>query len=263
MTDSERTERAERTDRAKRDEGQQVAAAVKAPSRLERTLAEAEDRKRRAVPPDARTYALARLAGKVVFGACTGPRVTGLAHVPRSGPLLVVANHLSYLEPPLIGTIIPRRITFLALHELFEIGWLAFILRAMSALPVKRGGARDLDAIRAALELLKQGEAVAIFPEGRRSATPGLLKANPGISLLAYRSGAPILPVGITGTERLDTAGRFLGARFARPHVRVVIGKPFQLDFGDGRPDHQAIADEVLRRVGALLPEGYRGEYRL
>jgi 1-acyl-sn-glycerol-3-phosphate acyltransferase len=242
--------------------GQEVApATAKAPSRLERTLAEAEERKRRAIPPDARTYALARLAGRIAFGACTGPRVTGLEHVPCGGPLLVVANHLSYLEPPLIATLIPRRITFLALHELFEIGWLAFILRALSALPVKRGGARDLDAIRAALELLKQGEAVAIFPEGQRSITPGLLKANPGISLLAHRSGAPILPIAVTGTERLETVGGFLGARLHRPRVRVVIGKPFHLNFGDGRPDHQAMADEVLRRVAELLPAGYRGHY--
>jgi 1-acyl-sn-glycerol-3-phosphate acyltransferase len=232
-------------------------------SLIERTLAEAEERKRRAEPPDARTYALAQLVGKVVFGACVGPRVVGLEHVPREGPLLVVANHLSFLEPPLIGTIIPRRITFLARYELFEIRWLAIVLRAMSALAVKRGGARDLDAIKAALELLKHGEAVAIFPEGTRSVTPGLLRATPGISLLAYRSGAPILPVGIIGTERLEAAGRFIGGRFQRPRVRMVIGKPFRPDFDGGRPDHQEVADAVMRRVAELLPEGYRGEYRV
>jgi len=232
-------------------------------SLIERTLAEAEERKRKAEPPDARTYALAQFVGKAVFGACVGPRVVGLEHVPREGPLLVVANHLSFLEPPLIGTVIPRRITFLALHELFEIRWLAIVLRAMSALAVKRGGARDLDAIKAALELLKHGEAVAIFPEGGRSITPGLLRANPGISLLAYRSGAPILPIGISGTERLEAAGRFVGARFQRPRVRMVIGKPFQPDFSGGRPNHQEVADAVMRRVAELLPESYRGEYRV
>lgn len=232
-------------------------------SLIERTLAEAEERKRRALPPDARTYALARLAGKAAFGSFIGPQVIGLEHVPPTGPLLVVANHLSYLEPPLIATVIPRRITFLALHELFEIPWLAVVLRAMSALAVKKGGARDLDAIKAALELLKHGEAVAIFPEGGRSIRPGLLRANPGISLLAYRSGAPILPIGITGTERLERVGRFLGGRLQRPRVRMVIGKPYTPDFSGGRPDHQAFADEVLRRVAELLPESYRGEYRL
>ncbi|MFN8514809.1 MAG: lysophospholipid acyltransferase family protein [Thermomicrobiales bacterium] len=139
---------------------------------------------------------------------------------------------ISFLEPPLIRTVIPRRITFLALHELFEIRWLAIVLRAMSALAVKRGGARDLDAIKAALELLKHGEAVAIFPEGGRNITPGLLRANPdrpGVSL-----SAPILPIGISGTERLEAAGRFVGARFQRPRVRMVIGKPFQPDFSGG-----------------------------
>jgi 1-acyl-sn-glycerol-3-phosphate acyltransferase len=245
----------------------QPATAKKSPgpgaSLVERTIAEAEERKRRAVPPDPRTYALAQLVGKAVFGVCVGPRVIGLEHVPREGPLLVVANHLSFLEPPLIGTIIPRRITFLARHELFEIRWLAVVLRAMSALAVKRGGARDLDAIKAALELLKHGEAVAILPEGTRSVTPGLLRATPGISLLAYRSGAPILPVGITGTERLEAAGRFFGGRFQRPRVRMVIGKPFRPDFSAGRPDHQAVADDVMRRVAELMPEGYRGEYQL
>lgn len=249
--------------------GDETTASAEAPphgrgaSLIERTLAEAEERKRRAVPPDARTYALAQLAGRAIFGACVGPRVVGLEHVPRSGPLLVVANHLSFLEPPLIATVIPRRITFLALHELFEIRWLAVVLRALSALPVKRGGARDLDAIKAALELLKHGEAVAIFPEGGRSVMPGLLRANPGVSLLAHRSGAPILPVGITGTERLESAGRFIGARFQRPRVRMVIGRPFTPAFGGGRPDHQAVADDVLRRVAELLPESYRGEYPL
>lgn len=232
-------------------------------SLIERTLAEAEERKRQAKPPDARTYGLAQLTGKAIFGACVGPRVIGLEHVPREGPLLVVANHLSYLEPPLICTMIPRRITFLALHELFEIPWMAIMLRAMSALAVKRGGARDLDAIRAALELLKHGEAVAIFPEGQRSITPGLLRGNPGISLLAHRSGAPILPIGIIGTERLEVVRRFAFGRFQRPRVRMVIGQPFRPDFSNGRPDHQAIADEVMCRVAELLPESYRGEYRL
>lgn len=231
-------------------------------SLIERTLAEAEERKRRAEPPDARTYALAQVAGRAVFGLCVGPRVIGREHIPREGPLLVAANHLSFLEPPLIGAVIPRRITFLALHELFEIRWLAVVLRAMSALAVKRGGARDLDAIKAAIELLGRGEAVAIFPEGGRSVRPGLLRANPGISLLAYRSGAPILPIAITGTERLESAGRFATGRFRRPRVRMVIGQPFRPDFGPGRPDHQAVADAVLARIAELLPEEYRGEYR-
>ncbi len=231
------------------------------PSRTERVIAEAEQRKRTAQPPDARTYALARILGKVVFGICTAAQVTGLEYVPPHGPLLIVANHLSYLEPPLIATAIPRRITFLAGHELYEIGWLAWVLRTMGALPVRRGGARDLDAIRAAVELLKRGEAVGIFPEGQITEQPVLKRAKPGLSLLAYRANAPILPIAISGTEHLSSVTPFLTARFREPRVQVQIGQPFLPDFGPGKPDHQAVADAVMRRIAALLPAQYRGEY--
>lgn len=229
--------------------------------RTARALAAAEQRLRAGKPPDARTYALSRILGKVLFGACTGERVTGLEHIPREGPLLIVANHLSYLEPPLIATVVPRRITFMAGHELWEIGWLSWVLRTMQALPVRKGGAGDLEAIRIALMLLKQGEAVAVFPEGRLSDTPALLRGKPGVSLLAQRSGAPVLPIGITGTERLGTLVPFVTARWRRPRVRVNIGPTFRPEYPPGRPDHQAMADVVMGRLAGQLPESYRGAY--
>lgn len=232
------------------------------PSRAARALAEAEERKRRAEPPDARTYALAQAISRGVFGLCTGEQVIGRERVPPEGPLLIVANHLSYLEPPLLAAIIPRRITFLAGYELYELPWLAPILRAMGALPVRRGGMRDLEALRAAVTLLRRGEAVALFPEGGISTSPGLARAKPGLSLLAQRSGAPILPIGISGTDRLHRIAPFLTARWRKPRVRVQIGPPFTPDFGTARPDHQAIADDVMDRIAALLPARYRGEYR-
>jgi len=252
MTEEERTA-----------EGQQDEPIGRVQRRAARALAEAEERKRRAEPPDARTYALAQVISRGVFGLCIGEKVIGRDRVPREGPLLIVANHLSYLEPPLLAAIIPRRITFLAGHELYEMPWLAPILRAMGALPVRRGGMRDLEALRAAVTLLKQGEAVALFPEGRISLEPGLERAKPGLSLLAQRSGAQILPVGISGTDRLDRVAPFLTARWRQPRVRVQIGRPFTPDFGPARPDHQAVADDVMARIAVLLPARYRGEYRV
>lgn len=232
------------------------------PTRVERILAQAEQRKRAAQPPNRLTYALARLLGKVIFGLFTGYTIQGREHVPSSGPLLIVGNHLSYLEPPLIGTAIPRRITFMAGYELYEESpWLALALRTMQALPVRRGGTRDLDAIRAAVDLLKRGEGVGIFPEGKISETGVLIRAKPGISLLAHRTHAPILPIGIIGTEHLTGPWTFLTARWRRPRVQVVIGKPFVLDFSTGKPDHQALADQVMQRIAELLPAHYHGLY--
>jgi 1-acyl-sn-glycerol-3-phosphate acyltransferase len=224
-------------------------------------LARAEERKRRAEPADARTYAFARVVLRLLFGLCVGPEIVGRENVPRRGPLLVVGNHLSFLEPPLMTVAVPRRITYLALYELFDIGWLAPALRVMGALPVKRGGARDLDALRAALHLLERDEAVGIFPEGERSIQAGLLRANPGVSLLVTRSGATILPVAITGTERLTSIPALLLARLRRRRVRIVIGRPFRPTVAGARPDHQALADEIMGEVAALLPPAYRGAY--
>lgn len=228
---------------------------------VSRTLRQAEARKRHAQPPDARTYAVARLCMRTLFKVCVGPTVLGLEHVPHTGPLLIVANHLSYLEPPLLTALLPRRITYLALHELFEVPWLAPVLRLLGALPVKRGGARDLDALRAALTLLDRGHAVAIFPEGQRSIRPGLLHANPGISLLATRSNAPILPVAVTGTEWLQSPRRFITAR-RHTRVQVTIGPPFQPEIAAGRPDHQLVADQIMLHIASILPPRYQGAYR-
>lgn len=217
--------------------------------------------RRRARVTAAWRYALGRAIVRLMFWLLIGPRVSGLDHVPASGPLLVVGNHVTFLEPPLITALLPRRVTFLALYDLFDIRWLAWMLRFMGVLPVKRGGTRDLDALRAAVDLLRQGEAVGIFPEGTRSGVPGLLRANPGVSLLAHRTGAPVLPVAVTGTDRLERAGAFLLARWRGPRVRVVIGEPFTPEIGAGKIEHQAVADAILARVAALLPPAYRGYY--
>lgn len=230
-------------------------------ARQTRALRAAERRKRLAQPPDVRLYALARLLGRLLFGLCVGPQVIGRENVPAAGPLLVVGNHLTFLEPPLVTAVVPRRMTFLALTDLFAIGWLGPFMRLLGALPVRRGGARDLDALRAALELLRRGGAVAIFPEGTRSPDGGLLRANPGVALLALRSGAPVLPVAVVGTERIEAVGPFLTARLRRRRVRVVIGRPFRPAAGPGKPDHQAVADQIMGEVARLLPPAYRGAY--
>ena len=183
-------------------------------------------------------------------------KVIGRENVPRRGPLIVVANHLNLADPPLLGASIPRRIYFMAKEELFS----SRFVRAYGAFPVCRG-APDRKAILTALRLLEEGKAVGMFPEGRRSPTRKLQKAHPGTALIAFRSRAPILPVAITGTEKITGPKAVI---FGHPEITVRVGEPFYLPSYEGRPTTARLAelsDYIMLRIAALLPPEYRGIY--
>jgi 1-acyl-sn-glycerol-3-phosphate acyltransferase len=146
-----------------------------------------------------------------------GMRVTGAGNVPVEGPLLVACNHISEMDPPVLACAMPRTLHFMAKKELFSNRLLDRFFRNVRAFPVDRGTA-DRQAIRTASDLLSSGEAVAIFPEGTRSVDGRQLAPRPGLGLLALSTGAPVLPVYVSGTDRL-----FLSV-FQRPGFRVVFG---------------------------------------
>jgi 1-acyl-sn-glycerol-3-phosphate acyltransferase len=183
--------------------------------------------------------------------------VVGREHVPLDGPLIVMSNHLNNADPPLLGAAIPRRIRFMAKQELFETKAGSFY-RWFGAFPVRRFEA-DLAALRQAQSILKEGGVLGMFPEGHRSHGEGMGPPYPGTALIALRSGAPLLPVGITGTERIRTPA----VLFQNPRIRVVIGEPFVLPAG-GRITADRVAagtEEIMQRIAALLPARYRGIY--
>lgn len=187
-------------------------------------------------------------------------RVRGREHVPASGPLLIVSNHLNNADPPLLGaTIRNRRIRFMAKIELFQGGIKGLPIQLFGAFPVRRFEA-DLAALRTAQELLKAGEAVAILPEGHRNRSGvAMQQPYPGAALIALRSGVPVLPVGITGTQHV----RGLGVLLKKPRITVTIGEPFVLD-RKGKIDRatvQAGSETIMRRIAALLPPPYRGAW--
>ncbi len=185
--------------------------------------------------------------------------VIGVERVPLSGPLLVVANHLHNADPPLLGASIPRRIRFMAKQELFTKRPWGFFVRLFGAFPVRRFEA-DLQALRRAEQLLREGWAVGMFPEGHRSHGRGLQAPFPGTALIALRSRAPVLPVAITGTEAIRSPLVLL----RKPRIRVVIGEPFTLSGGERITGEQvrAATEAIMQRIAALLPEEYRGVYR-
>jgi 1-acyl-sn-glycerol-3-phosphate acyltransferase len=171
--------------------------------------------------------------------------------------LIIVANHLNLIDPPLLGASVPRRIYFMAKQELFRPSLGAHFVRAYGAFSVRRGEL-DREALRRALELLKKGQVVGMFPEGKRSIDNQLQPIQPGTSFVAVRSGAPILPVGISGSEQIKGVGFIL----RRPRITVTIGRPFALPAVEDKPLRSRLpefSNMIAERVAELLPLGYRG----
>ncbi|MFH0847135.1 MAG: lysophospholipid acyltransferase family protein [Chloroflexota bacterium] len=185
--------------------------------------------------------------------------VKGRENIPKEGALIVVCNHLSLADPPLLAHVIDRRTVFLAKEELFRYGPLAYLVRGFGTIPVKKGRI-NLDAFRMAEAVLTEGLALAIFPEGMRSKSDGLRKAFSGVALVARRSGAPVLPVGISGSERI----KGLGWLVSRPVVNVSVGKVFYPASTPVKPDRNTFeeaTDDIMGHIAALLPATYRGVY--
>ncbi len=168
-------------------------------------------------------YAIARLLLAPLVGLY-GARIAGAAHVPAHGPAIVVANHPSDVDPILVAIAVPRPLRFMADEVQFRRRFVGPVIRRLRAFPV-RLDEPDVGALRRALQLLRAGEAVALFPEGDvlRRAEPG--EFHGGVALLAARSGAPVVPVAIVGAERL-----WVGGRPNRPPIEVRFGAPVALD---------------------------------
>jgi glycerol-3-phosphate dehydrogenase (NAD(P)+) len=144
----------------------------------------------------------------------------GREHLPRTGPLLLAANHRSFLDPFVIGMLVRRPVYYMAKRELFEKRWQAWILNALGAFPVDRG-AGDGDAMATARTILERGDCVVVFPEGTRVRPGPLGKPKRGVGRLALETGAPVAPVAVIGTEDVRRGWRI------RPRkVRVRVGRP-------------------------------------
>ncbi len=186
--------------------------------------------------------------------------VKGQENLPPQGPLLIVSNHLHLADPPIVAASIKIRTVLMAKEELFRHAWSRFWVSNFGAFPVRRDGV-DREAIKQAETWLKRGVSVIMFPEGSRSKTGKMEPALPGAALIATRLGVPVLPVGITGTDKFrDLKWSFLH----RPTVTVTIGKPFNLPPSDGkvtRKQRTQLINEIMGEIAALLPPEYHGVY--
>jgi 1-acyl-sn-glycerol-3-phosphate acyltransferase len=195
-----------------------------------------------------------------LFKLLTRWQVKGRENVPREGPVLVVANHVNFNDPPLLGVSLGRTVIFMAKEELFRSPIIAYFVGGFGSFPVYRNRL-DRQAIRSSQKVLADGLALAMFPESHRSWDAQLQPGLPGSALIAYRCGVPILPVGIIGTEQL----RGVGWLFRRPRLTVNIGQPFSLPPVEGRLTREKLAgytDIIMRRIAQLLPARYQGVYK-
>lgn len=181
-------------------------------------------------------------------------RIGGEAHVPRSGGVILVSNHQSYLDPYALGCACPRRpVHFMARESLFKNPVFGFVIRLIHAFPVKRGGA-DRQAWRAFENLVLQGEQVSFFPEGTRSDDGKLQPANAGSGMLVHRcKTATVIPVRIRGTYRVLNKSK--GYQGLHP-ISVVFGAPLDLSAelaADGsRETYEAIANKCMAAIASL-----------
>ena len=204
-------------------------------------------------------YYVATTAMKALLTTLTRWQVEGKENVPKKGPLIVVANHLNLIDPPLLSASVPRRVTFMAKQELFRPSLGAYFVRAYGAFPVRRGEL-DKEALRRAFEVLRKGRVLGMFPEGKRSLSHQLQEAQPGSALIAVRSGASILPVGISGSEQV----KGIGSIIHRPRITVTIGRPFSLPFDKDKPIRSQLpqlSELITERMAELLPPNYRGDH--
>jgi 1-acyl-sn-glycerol-3-phosphate acyltransferase len=204
-------------------------------------------------------YYVGRVLVWMIIFLCTRTQIKGRENVPRHGPLLVASNHINMADPPLLAVSMGRVAIFMAKEELFRSRFIAYFVRGFGSFPVHRGQL-DRQAIRDSEQVLARGQALVMFPEGMRSHVGQLRPGFPGAALLACRSGVPILPVGIIGTE--NVWGKWWWLR--RPRITVNIGVPFHLPPTNGKVTREELAEHtklIMVRIAELLPSEYRGDY--
>ncbi|HET9138660.1 lysophospholipid acyltransferase family protein [Actinophytocola sp.] len=188
------------------------------------------------------------------------PVIAGAGNVPRRGPVILASNHLSFIDSVVIALLAPRPVVFLAKAEYFESRRTRWFFTAFGAVPVRRGTYRTAqDSLSAAREVLDAGGAFGIYPEGTRSLDGRLYRGRTGVAWLALSTGAPVVPVALTGTEHLQPVGTRL------PRIR-----PVTIRFGapltpTGRPDsakdRRRTTDEIMHAIGSLSNQPRAGHY--
>jgi 1-acyl-sn-glycerol-3-phosphate acyltransferase len=200
-------------------------------------------------------FAVLNFVRHIIFPPFGGVRVLHRERMPMEGAVIVAANHASFADPPVVAISTNRRLNFMAKSELFKPPIFGPLIRRIGAFPVHRGVA-DTEAVKHTLALLADGEAVLVFPEGGRGDGKTLGEANKGVTLLAMKSGAPVLPVGVAGSHKWLPQG----AKFPR-RVRLTVsfGEPFtfaEVQEQHGKEARDMFGKILMEKIAELVREG-------
>ena len=203
-------------------------------------------------------YLISRLILRPLFLLVFRPRVTGRENVPRTGPFIIASNHLSFIDSMAIPLMSPRKVGYLAKAEYFRRpgikGWFTKTwFTALGALPVERQTHRAAqEALDTAMSVLRAGGGFGIYPEGTRSRDGRLARGKTGVAWLALTADCPVVPVGITGTDRIQP----VGASWPRPHrCTVVFGRPLTFPEHAGQAGRNRSRREVTDTIMAAIAE--------
>lgn len=199
-------------------------------------------------------YRISRLLLLWLFKIIFRLEIKGRKNLPHTGGFIIASNHLSYLDPAVVGAACPRTLNFMARHDLFTIPILGAFIRSVGVIPIRRNFA-DIASIKEALGHLRQARGIALFPEGSRSAGDGLRRdAQPGIGFMAVRSQTPVVPAFINGTQR--ALGRH--ARLIRlTKIRVYFGKPIYPKHTDRKDNYEYFASRVMQEINRLSQDSF------
>lgn len=199
-------------------------------------------------------YGFSRWLIRLLLRLKYGFKVEGGDSVPATGGIIVAANHCSYLDPPVLACALKRRVRFMARDTLFSNAFARWYFPRVGVIPLDRTRG-DLAALRKAISLLKEGHAVALYPEGTRSPDGKLQEAKGGIGFLIAKGGVPVVPMHISGTYEALPKGQ---GKLAKSRISVRIGEPISPDEMSAamtaKNDYDSVARLVMQRIAALVP---------
>lgn len=201
------------------------------------------------------TYAAVWHGCQTFYDLLYRTEIMGLENVPMDGPFLLASNHASFLDPPIVGSYMPRELTYFARKTLFQ-GRFGKLISDLNAIPIDRDGDSDLGAFRKVFAVLKDGGALLVFPEGTRTTDGDFLEARSGVGMIACRTQVPVLPVRIFGSYDIWSRKRKLPALFGS--LGITIGKPLMPESYDpGKADKERYLIAAQRILDAIkgLPE--------